>query len=276
MALATEGYLIADQIKAAGVPVIVHPTMQRVGELESYHSLLGNDAALADAGILAAIGTGFEGYVPKTRVVRHEAAMAAVNGSGFEGALRAVTLDAAKVLGIDDRFGSLEAGKAADLVLYDGDPFEHATHVTHTLVDGQIGYDRAAQPKVPLAHVLYERLDGPGVLLGLVGISFRGSASERAALQALPAGRVVAAPSYARQSFAGNALRGGASERGLTRAQPVGGCSRSMNLRSAARYFGQSYSPCCLPGHWSSTLPRSGAASKSRRPNSKGTTGSPV
>src|SRR5207302_1596369 len=87
--------------------------------------------------------TGYEGYVPKTRVLRHEAAMAAVNGLGRERALRAITIDAAKLLGIDDRFGSIEVGKVADLVLYDGDPFEHVTHVTHTLIDGKIVWDRA-------------------------------------------------------------------------------------------------------------------------------------
>ena len=104
---------------------------------------------LADRKVPLAIGTGFESYVPKTRVVRFEAAMAMVNGLGFDRALSAITLDAARILGIDDRFGSLEAGKVADLVLYDGDPFEHATHVTHTVIDGRVIYDRAAYLKLP-------------------------------------------------------------------------------------------------------------------------------
>lgn len=51
-----------------------------------------------------------------------------------------------------DRFGSLEPGKTADLVLYDGDPFEHTSHVTHTLIDGRVIYDRAEYLKLP-----YER-----------------------------------------------------------------------------------------------------------------------
>src|SRR5262249_31349818 len=55
VALAADGYLIADQIKSAGVPVIVHPTMQRIGDLDTYHSFLGNHAALTDTGIRAAI-----------------------------------------------------------------------------------------------------------------------------------------------------------------------------------------------------------------------------
>src|SRR6266699_3717560 len=49
----------------------------------------------------------------------------------------------------DLRFGSLEVGKVADLVLYDGDPFENTTHVTHTLLGGRVVYDRAEYLKLP-------------------------------------------------------------------------------------------------------------------------------
>ena len=104
---------------------------------------------MAERKIPLALGTSFEGYVPKTRVLRFEAAMAMVNGLGFDRALRSITLDAAKILGIDDRFGSIEPGKAADLVLYDGDPFEHATHVTLQLIDGRVIYNRAEYLKMP-------------------------------------------------------------------------------------------------------------------------------
>ncbi len=148
--LATEGYLIADLIASARAPVVVHPTMQRVGSsLETLNSYTGNAAVLAGHGVLVAVGTSFEGYVPKTRVLRHEAAMAMVNGLGFKRALRAVTLDAARVLEIADRFGSLETGKVADLVLYDGDPFEYTTHVVYTVIGGRVVYDRAATMKLP-------------------------------------------------------------------------------------------------------------------------------
>jgi imidazolonepropionase-like amidohydrolase len=138
--------------------------MQRVGSsMETLNSHVGNAATLADRRIPLAIGTGFEGYVPKTRVLRYEAAMAAVNGLGHERALRAVTLDAAKLLGIDDRFGSIEVGKAADLVLYDGDPFEHATHVTHTLIDGRVVWDRSEYLKIPFARRALPLIEGGGV-----------------------------------------------------------------------------------------------------------------
>jgi imidazolonepropionase-like amidohydrolase len=150
--LATEGYLIADTIADAKVPVVVHPTMQRVSTMETFHSHLGNAAALADKKIPLAMGTSFEGYVPKTRVLRHEAAIAMVHGLGFDRALRAITLDAARILEISDRFGSIEVGKVADLVLYDGDPFEHATHVLNTLVNGRVVYDRAEYLKIPFTR----------------------------------------------------------------------------------------------------------------------------
>ena len=109
-------------------------------------------AALADREIPIAIGSGVETYVPKTRVIRHEAAMGMVYGLGGPRALRAVTLGAAEILGIADRYGSLEPGKVADVVLYDGDPFEHKTQVTHVIVDGQLVYRRADRPRIPLAQ----------------------------------------------------------------------------------------------------------------------------
>jgi imidazolonepropionase-like amidohydrolase len=149
LTLATEGYLVADKLAAVKVPLIVHPTMQRASTPETFNGHLGNAALLADRKVPLAICTAFEGYVPKTRVLRYEAAMAAVNGVGFDRALRSITLDAAKILGIDKQYGSLEVGKVADIVLYDGDPFEHATHVTHTILGGRLIYDRADYLKLP-------------------------------------------------------------------------------------------------------------------------------
>ncbi|MFO0930638.1 MAG: amidohydrolase family protein [Gemmataceae bacterium] len=151
--LATEGYLVTDELARARVPVLVHPPMQRVGSsMETLNSQLLTAKVLADRKVPVAIGTGYEGYVPKTRVLRHEAAVAAVNGLGVERALAAVTLEAARLVGVADSRGSLEAGKAADLVLYDGDPFEHRTHVTHTLIDGRVVFDRAEYLALPFAR----------------------------------------------------------------------------------------------------------------------------
>src|SRR5262249_23420990 len=136
--------------------------------METVNSHVGNAAALKERGIFVTIGTGYEGYVPKTRVLRYEMAMAAVNGLGRDRALRAVTLDAAKLLEIDAKVGSIEVGKLADLVLYDGDPLEHATHVTHTLVEGKVVYDRGEYLKLPFARRALPLLNGgAGCCLGV-------------------------------------------------------------------------------------------------------------
>lgn len=139
---AAEAYLVLDQIKASGFPVIVHPTMARAaGENENLS--METAAALRRAGIPFALQSGFESYVPKTRVVLFEAAVAAANGLSFTDALAAITIDAARILGVGNRVGSLEAGKDADLALFDGDPFEYTTHVTGVIVNGQVVSEEA-------------------------------------------------------------------------------------------------------------------------------------
>jgi imidazolonepropionase-like amidohydrolase len=137
---AAEAYLVLDEIKEAGVPVIIHPPMIRpFGEAKN--SSFETAAKLHEAGIPVAFQSGFEGYVPKSRVVRYEAAVAAANGLGMENALYSITLGAAKILGIDNRVGSLERGKDADIVLFDGDPFEYLTTVEKVLIDGNLVFE---------------------------------------------------------------------------------------------------------------------------------------
>jgi len=134
---APEAHLLVDELVSAGVPVIVHPTMQRAaGESEN---LSWNTASLlADAGVPFAFQSGFESYVPKTRVVLFEAAIAASTALGRERALRACTLGAAELLGVDGRVGSIEVGKDGDLALYDGDPFEYLSHCVGTVIEGEV------------------------------------------------------------------------------------------------------------------------------------------
>lgn len=134
---AAEAYLLIDEIKEAGVPVIVHASMARaVNDRENLS--FENASRLADAGIPIAIQSGYEAYVPKTRVVLFEAGIAAANGLGFDRALASITLWPARILGIDDRVGSLEVGKQADIAMYDGDPFEYTTHCIGTIIDGVV------------------------------------------------------------------------------------------------------------------------------------------
>ena len=132
-----EAQLVLNEIKNSGFPVIVHPTMYRAaGETEGLS--LEDAAKLKAAGISVALQSGYEGYVPKTRVVLFEAAVAAANGLSPKDALATITIDAAKILGLDKRIGSLEKGKDGDVAMYDGDPFEYASHCTGTIINGKL------------------------------------------------------------------------------------------------------------------------------------------
>jgi imidazolonepropionase-like amidohydrolase len=133
---AAEAHLVLDEIKAAGVAVLPHPPMQRAwGEMENATMEL---AARLDAKkIPFAFQSGFEAYVPKTRVLLFEAAIGAANGLGPDRALEAATIEAARILGIEKRVGSIEVGKDGDLALYDGDPFEYTTHCIGVVIEGQ-------------------------------------------------------------------------------------------------------------------------------------------
>lgn len=134
---AAEAPLMLDEIKASGYPVILHATQFRSGG-DAENVSFDTAAKLQAAGIPYAIQTGFEGYVPKTRVLVWEAGVAAANGLTFRQALEAVTINAARILGIANRVGSLEPGKDADLAMFDGDPFEYTTHCTGVLIDGKV------------------------------------------------------------------------------------------------------------------------------------------
>ena len=132
-----DAHLVLDDIKASGFPVIVHSTMARTGG-ETENLSMENASKIRAAGIRVALQSGYEGYVPKTRVVLFEAAMAAANRLRPEEAMAMVTIDAARILGIDNRVGSLEKGKDADIAMYDGDPFEFTTHCTGTIINGRV------------------------------------------------------------------------------------------------------------------------------------------
>lgn len=138
---ACEAGTMIEQIKQAGVPVVLHPMMMRaVGETEN--ASFETAAKLKAAGITVAIQSGYEAYVPKARIILLEAAIAAANGMSQQDALATITIDAARILRIDSRVGSLEPGKDADLAMYSGDPFEYTTRCIGVVIDGQIVSDQ--------------------------------------------------------------------------------------------------------------------------------------
>lgn len=134
---AADAHLVLNELKASGYPVIIHPTMARsFGDQQNLS--METASKLREKGIPFALQSGFESYVPKTRVVLWEAGVAAANGLSFEQALASITIEAARLLGIEKRVGSLEAGKDGDVALYDGDPFEYTSHCTGVVVDGKV------------------------------------------------------------------------------------------------------------------------------------------
>lgn len=131
-----EAYMVMDEIKEGGYPVFVHASMIRPGG-DAKNASMETAGKLYKAGIPVAFQSGFEGYVPKTRVVLFEAGVAAANGLGKDNALKMLTIDAAKILGIDKRVGSLEKGKDADIAMFNGDPLEYLTQVTGVIINGE-------------------------------------------------------------------------------------------------------------------------------------------
>ncbi len=134
---AAEAYLLINEIKEAKAEIVLHPTMAR-NEDEMINMNRESAMILTKAGIPVSIESGYESYVPKTRIILYEASVAVSYGMPFEEALKSITLNPSKLLGIDKRVGSLEIGKDADIVLYDGDPFEYTTKVCKVFIEGEL------------------------------------------------------------------------------------------------------------------------------------------
>lgn len=131
-----EAVRMIPEIKAAGIAVMLHPAMLRPEE-DAEEASYATAARLKQAGIPFGFTSGFEGYVPKVRVVPFEAAVYAANGLGVDEALRVLTIGGATMLGLEGRIGSLEVGKDADLALFDGPPLEYTTHCRGSVIEGE-------------------------------------------------------------------------------------------------------------------------------------------
>ncbi|HEY6091523.1 MAG TPA: amidohydrolase family protein [Gemmatimonadales bacterium] len=133
LAGAAEGWMIPDEIAAAGVPVLVEP----LDNLPSYDALgirYQNAALLAKGGVKIAL---METATENTRDLKQQAGNAVANGLPWEQALRAVTLTPAEIFGVGGQYGSLEVGKVANVVVWTGDPFEFSTGVEHVYIRGR-------------------------------------------------------------------------------------------------------------------------------------------
>jgi len=133
LAGAAEGWMIPTEIAAAGVPVLVEP-MDNIPTFDALGIRYENAALLAKGGVKVAL---LETATENTRNLRQEAGNAVATGMTWDQALRAVTLTPAEVFGVADRYGSLEAGKVANVVVWSGDPFEFSTGVEHVYIRGR-------------------------------------------------------------------------------------------------------------------------------------------
>ena len=133
LAGAAEGWEVADRIAAAGVPVLVQP-MDNIPTYDALGIRYENAGLLARAGVKVAL---LETSTENSRNLRQQAGNAVAYGMTWEQALRAVTLTPAEAFGVADRYGSLEAGKVANVVVWTGDPFEFSTGVEHVFIRGK-------------------------------------------------------------------------------------------------------------------------------------------
>jgi imidazolonepropionase-like amidohydrolase len=148
---ATAGSALAEEIAKAKVPVIAGPVFRYdSGSLEYLDHSTGSAAALARAGVrvaIASFGDPRAGHAGggASRFLAESAAFAASRGLGREEALAAVTIQAARVLGIEKSHGSLEKGKSADFVVLSGEPFEAGTAVERTVLAGETAWSRPGE-----------------------------------------------------------------------------------------------------------------------------------
>lgn len=136
----TEGYLNAKEISDSGYPAIVGPSLASRSKLEIENSDFKTPGILKKAGVRIAITT--DHPVTRIQYLPICAGIAAKEGLGKEDALRAITIDAAIILGISDKVGSIEVGKDADIVIYDGDPLEISGSAIYTIINGIIVYKK--------------------------------------------------------------------------------------------------------------------------------------
>ena len=137
----SDAWKVADEIAAAGVGSSLIVVDSPGGKLEARDIRLSNAAALEAVGAPVSLHT--DDWITDSRLFLRSGALAVRAGMSREGALAALTIEAARMLDLDERIGSLEPGKDADFVVLDGDPFSVYTKVLETWVEGRRVFDRS-------------------------------------------------------------------------------------------------------------------------------------
>lgn len=129
-----EAWRVAGELAAADVPVILDPLLNLPASFEALAATMENAARLQAAGVTIALSTGGS---HNARKLKQAAGNAVANGLPWLEGLRAITAGPARVFGVDDRVGTLERGKLADVVIWNGDPLEVTTTVEQVFIDGE-------------------------------------------------------------------------------------------------------------------------------------------
>ena len=132
---AEEGWLVADQIAAANVPVLLNPISNLPGNFEVRAARMQNAAVLDAAGVTIAI-KGNEGSIHRARETRYNAGNAVSHGLSYESAIEAITVNPARIFGMAGQFGELRPGAAADVVIWSGDPLEPLSNAETIFIGG--------------------------------------------------------------------------------------------------------------------------------------------
>lgn len=132
----TDGNLVARQLARAGVPAVIGPLITSRAKVEMQRLSLETAAVLAGQGVEVAIMT--DHPVIPIQYLTVSAGLAARGGLGEEQALAAITIAPARILGLEDRIGSITPGKDGDLVILDGHPFDLRTRVKRVYVNGEV------------------------------------------------------------------------------------------------------------------------------------------
>jgi imidazolonepropionase-like amidohydrolase len=131
----TEAHLVADLLAARNIPVIIGPLFTSRSKVELRNRSLANPGRLAKAGVTIAITT--DHPVVPIHFLVHQATLAVKEGLDRDTALAALTINPARIAGVDGRLGSIEPGKDADLVLWSGDPLDVFSRAQRALIGGR-------------------------------------------------------------------------------------------------------------------------------------------
>ncbi len=131
----TEAYLLADQIAAASIPVVIGPLITSRSKVELRNRTVASPGLLAAAGVMIAITT--DHPVVPIHFLIHQATLAVKEGLDPVTAIESVTINPARIIGCSDRIGSLAVGKDADVVLWSGDPLDVMSRAERAWIDGR-------------------------------------------------------------------------------------------------------------------------------------------